>query len=48
MFPGRKMIKRTKRIFPSLGEVVLIEGAKHVPANKNFKIIEKLILNKNQ
>ncbi|MBE16128.1 MAG: alpha/beta hydrolase [Cytophagaceae bacterium] len=45
MFPGRKMIKRAKRIFPSLDETVLLEDSKHVPSNINFKIIETLILN---
>ncbi|WP_397446015.1 alpha/beta fold hydrolase [Polaribacter sp. R77954] len=48
MFPGKKMIKRAKQLFPSLEEVILLEESKHVPTNKNFKIIEKLILNKNQ
>lgn len=48
MFPGKKMIKRAKQLFPSLEEVILLEKSKHVPTNKNFKIIEKLILNKNQ
>ena len=44
MFPGRKMIKRAKRIFPSLNEIILLENSKHVPNNKDFKIIEDLIL----
>ncbi len=44
MFPGKKMIKRAKRIFPSLGETLLLEGSKHVPNIKNFKRIEELIL----
>jgi hypothetical protein len=48
MFPGKKMIKRAKKIFPSLEEVVLFEGAKHVPSNKKFKIIEELVLDKNE
>ncbi|MCG2417787.1 alpha/beta hydrolase [Aequorivita sp. F47161] len=48
MFPGKKMIKKAKQLFPSLEEVVLLEGSKHVPNNKNFKIIEDLILNKSQ
>ncbi|TDT47034.1 pimeloyl-ACP methyl ester carboxylesterase [Maribacter spongiicola] len=46
MFPGKKMIKRAKRIFSSLEEVVLIEDAKHVPNSKDFKKIEDLIMDK--
>ncbi len=44
MFPGIKMIKRAKRIFPSLKETVLLKNAKHVPNNKDFKLIENIIL----
>ncbi|MBC3847749.1 alpha/beta hydrolase [Winogradskyella echinorum] len=44
MFPGKKMIKRAIDIFPSLQEVVLLQGAKHVPRLKDFKEIEQLIL----
>lgn len=47
MFPGRKMIKRAKRIFSSIEDVVLIEDAKHVPDSKDFKKIEDLIIDKN-
>ncbi|SIQ62347.1 alpha/beta fold hydrolase [Maribacter ulvicola] len=45
MFPGGKMIKRSKRIFPTLKEVVLLKESKHVPSNKGFNEIEKKILN---
>jgi pimeloyl-ACP methyl ester carboxylesterase len=48
LFPGRKMIKRAKRIFSSLEDVVLIEGAKHVPNSKDFKKIEDSIIDKNR
>ncbi|WP_178988719.1 alpha/beta fold hydrolase [Winogradskyella schleiferi] len=48
MFPGRKMIKRAKRIFPSLHDIVLLEDSKHVPSDKNFKTIEDLIIGKNK
>ena len=48
MFPGKKMIKRAKDIFPSLEEVILLEVSKHVPTNKNFKIMEELILDKSE
>lgn len=44
MFPGKKMIKRAKRIFPSLEEIILLENSKHVPNSKNFKKIEDLII----
>lgn len=44
MFPGRKMIKRAKRIFPSLHDIVLLEDSKHVPNTTNFKSIEDLVL----
>ena len=47
MFPGKKMIKRAKQIFSSLNKIVLLEGSKHVPSNKNFKKIEDLIIGKN-
>jgi len=48
MFPGKKMIKRAKRIFSSIEEVVLIEDAKHVTNSKDFKKIEDLIIDKNR
>ncbi|TJY35953.1 alpha/beta fold hydrolase [Pontimicrobium aquaticum] len=48
MFPGKKMIKRAKRIFPSLEEVILLEGSKHVPNATNFNKIENIILTKNE
>lgn len=44
LFPGKKMIKRVKNIFPSLAEVILLEGSKHVPTTTNFRNIEELIL----
>lgn len=47
MFPGKKMIKRAKRIFPNLKEVLLFKESKHVPNNNDFKIIENTILNSN-
>ena len=46
LFPGKKMIKRAKNIFPSLERVVLLEGSKHVPNTINFKTIEDIIINK--
>ena len=48
MFPGKKMIKRAKQIFPSLEEVVLLNGSKHVPNATDFKRIEELMLAKSE
>ncbi|WP_299099954.1 alpha/beta fold hydrolase [uncultured Winogradskyella sp.] len=45
MFPGKKMIKRAKRIFPSLEEVILLKASKHVPNTTDFKTIENTIIN---
>ncbi|WGF91692.1 alpha/beta hydrolase [Aequorivita marisscotiae] len=46
LFPGKKMIKRAKNIFPSLEVVDLLEGSKHVPNTNNFRTIEDKIINK--
>jgi len=41
LFPGAKMIKRAKEIFPSLNEVLLLKDSKHVPnQNGNNRIVE--------
>ncbi len=41
LFPGIKMQKRIRKIFPSLGRVLMLETSKHVPsAADNKKIIE--------
>ena len=47
-FQGKKMIKKAKRIFPSLAEIVLLEDSKHVPNASNFKKIEELILDNSE
>ncbi|WP_109098503.1 alpha/beta fold hydrolase [Aquimarina sp. AU58] len=44
MFPGVKMIKRAKKIFPSLKNTVLLQDSKHVQSKKDNSKIEKLIL----
>lgn len=44
LFPGKKMIKRAAKIFPSLKEVKLFENAKHVQNKAQNKIIEEVIL----
>lgn len=46
MFPGEKMIKRAKKIFPSLKKTVLLEHSKHVQNAADNLRIEKLILQK--
>ena len=48
MFPGKKMIKRAEQLFPSLEEVVLLNGSKHVPSATDFTKIEELILAKSE
>ena len=47
MFPGEKMIKRAKHIFPSLQDVVLLEQSKHVQNNIDNQRIVDLIKNSN-
>jgi esterase/lipase len=43
IFPGVKMIKRAKKILPSLKEVVLLEKSKHVQDSADNKQIVNLI-----
>lgn len=45
MFPGEKMLKRAKKIFPSLKKSVLLEESKHVQNDADNRLIEKMILN---
>ena len=44
VFPGERMIKRAKRIFPSLRQAVLFEDSKHVQARVHNDQIEKFIM----
>ena len=44
LFPGGKMLKRAKKIFPSLKNGILIEDSKHVQNRKHNEKVEKLIL----
>lgn len=44
-FPGRKMIKRAHRIFPSLKETILFSNSKHVQKKSDNAIIEGKIIN---
>ncbi len=44
LFPGKKMIKRASKIFPSLKESKLFENSKHVQNKAQNKMIEEHIL----
>lgn len=44
LFPGEKMIKRAKKLLPSLQKVVLLEKSKHVQNTVDNHLVEKLIL----
>jgi len=44
LFPGKKMIKRAEKIFPSLRETILLENSKHVQNKKQNGIIEQQIM----
>ena len=44
MFPGVKMLRRAKKIFPSLKETVLLCESKHVQSRNDNQRIEKIIL----
>lgn len=44
MFPGVKMLKRAKRIFPSLKYDLLLENSKHVQSKCDNLLIEELIV----
>lgn len=44
IFPGRKMIKRAKKIFPSLQHTLLLPHSKHVQNTSDNKLIANLIL----
>lgn len=47
LFPGNKMIKRAKKIFPILKSAKLIEDSKHVQSKRQNELIEKTILENN-
>ena len=46
MFPGEKMIKRTKKLFPTLKKSILLEDSKHVQNEEGNAFFESLILGK--
>lgn len=43
LFPGKKMLKRAKELFPTLQEVLLLKNSKHVPCPSGNEQIIKLI-----
>ncbi len=43
LFPGVKMLKRARKIFPSLREVLLLPNSKHVPGRRDNEIIVDFI-----
>lgn len=44
MFPGNKLMKRAKKIFPSLEQAVFLENSKHVQNREDNQLVEHLIL----
>lgn len=44
MFPGKNMLKRAKKVFPSLKKSVLLENSKHVQNAEQNKMIQEEIL----
>lgn len=44
IFPGNKMLKRARRIFPSLKAGVLLENSKHVQSKDDNRRIEEVIM----
>ncbi|MEL6924657.1 MAG: alpha/beta hydrolase [Bacteroidota bacterium] len=44
MFPGKKLLSRAKKIFPSIGQTILLEGSKHVPGIHHNERIAELML----
>jgi len=47
LFPGKKMIKRAVKIFPSLRESTLLEHSKHVQNKDQNEVIESIIIENN-
>lgn len=47
VFPGEKMIKRARKIFPALNKTVLLPHSKHVQNRADNTLIEELVLANN-
>lgn len=43
IFPGKKMLKRAKKIFPSLKKTVFLEDSKHVQNEAGNRVVEQLL-----
>lgn len=48
IFPGEKMLRRAKKIFPSLKEAILLDSSRHVQGRADNTRIENKILSKEQ
>jgi len=44
MFPGKKMLKRASKIFPSLKQTILLNDSKHVQGRRDNDRIEEVVL----
>ena len=44
IFPGQKMLKRAKKIFPSLKHTHLLKNSLHVQTTLDNRVVEQLIL----
>ncbi|MFK7772578.1 MAG: alpha/beta fold hydrolase [Saprospiraceae bacterium] len=44
-FSGKKLVQRSKIIFPSLQEILWLENSKHVPSSKDYERIVTFIKN---
>ncbi len=42
-FPGEKIARRSKELFPNLKEVYLLQNSKHMPSKKAYSVIQKKI-----
>jgi pimeloyl-ACP methyl ester carboxylesterase len=42
-FPGEKIAIRSKKLFPNLKKVYLLENSKHMPSKNTFSIIQQKI-----
>lgn len=42
-FPGEKIARRSRKLFPNLQEVYLMENSKHMPSKENYSIIQQKI-----
>lgn len=45
MGPGKKLLRRAEKIFPSLKQATLLEGSKHVQTVRDNQRVEDLIIN---